>query len=109
MDTDTAPIVGRLRAMWESLRGTVLEVFPEPAQKPVDAEPYLRSVDEIYQSDAYHSLSIEGYVVTPELIERVRSGDWDPDGRHRDGESRDALASSMPNGLKSPLQSIRHP
>jgi len=91
--TGTAPIVGRLRAMWELLRGTVTEVLPEPAPKPVDAEAYLRSVDEIYQSDAYHSLSIEGYVVTPELIERVRSGDWDPDGRDRDGESRDALAA----------------
>jgi hypothetical protein len=38
----------------------------------------LRFVDDIYQSDAYHSLSIEGYRVTPELIERVRSGDWNP-------------------------------
>jgi hypothetical protein len=26
-----------------------------------------------YVTDAYHSLSIEGYRVTPELIERVRS------------------------------------
>lgn len=93
LDAGTTPIVGRLNAMWESLRGTVLDVFPEPAPKRVDAETYLRSVDEIYQSDAYHSLSIEGYVVTPELIERVRSGDWDPDGRHRDRESRDALAA----------------
>jgi hypothetical protein len=28
-------------------------------------------------SDAYHSLSIEGYSVTPELIDCVRS-DWNP-------------------------------
>ena len=27
-------------------------------------------------SDAYHSLSIEGYRVSPELIERVRRGSW---------------------------------
>jgi hypothetical protein len=93
LDTGTAPIVGRLNAMWESLRRTVLDVFPEPAPKRVDAETYLRSVDEIYQSDAYHSLSIEGYVVTPELVERVRSGDWDPDGEDRDRESRDAMAA----------------
>jgi Fic family protein len=50
-------------------------------------------VDEIYKSDAYHSLSIEGYSVTPELIERVRSGEWNPDDHFADRESRDALAA----------------
>ena len=29
--------------------------------------------------DAYHSLSIEGYRVTQELIEQVQAGDWDPE------------------------------
>ena len=27
-------------------------------------------------TDAYHSLSIEQYKVTPDLIERVKSGNW---------------------------------
>lgn len=93
LGTPTAPIVGRLNAIWESLRETVLDAFPAPPAKRVDAHAYLRSVDEIYHSDAYHSLSIEGYVVTPQLIERVRSGGWDPDGRDADRESRDALAA----------------
>jgi hypothetical protein len=35
---------------------------------------YLKAVDDIYVNDAYHSLSIEGYRVSPELIERVRTG-----------------------------------
>jgi len=30
-------------------------------------------------NDAYNSLSIEGYRVTPELIERIRDGKWDPE------------------------------
>lgn len=60
---------------------------------PADSRAYLRSVDESYQSDAYHSLSIEGYRVTPELVERVRSGDWDPDHRDADRRDREALAA----------------
>jgi len=47
----------------------------------------------IYQSDAYHSLSIEGYRVSPELIERVMSGAWDPAHHEADRQSRDALAA----------------
>jgi len=88
-----APIVGRLELLWESLRRPVLKVFPESAEKPVDAGRYLHLVDQIYQSDAYHSLSIEGYLVTPDLIERVRSGDWNPDANESDQRSRDALAA----------------
>ena len=89
----TAPIVGRLQAMWESMRGAVVKAFPKPPGLPKDKDAYLRFVDEIYKSDAYHSLSIEGYRVTPELIERVRSGAWDPDLRADDRQSRDALAA----------------
>jgi fido (protein-threonine AMPylation protein) len=89
----TAPIVGRLQAMWESMRGTVIKTFPKPPGLPKEKDAYLRFVDEIYQSDAYHSLSIEGYHVTPELIERVRSGVWDPTHHNDDRQSRDALAA----------------
>jgi len=87
------PIAGRVEAVWESLRGTVEAVFPGQAHVAGDSESYLRSVDDLYQSDAYHSLSIEGYVVSPELVERVRSGHWDPERTERDRESRDALAA----------------
>ena len=89
----TSPIVGRLLGLWETNRDTVIDVFPPPPGLPDDRDRYLQSVDEIYQSDAYHSLSIEGYRVTPELIERVRSGAWDPDHQDADDESRDAMAA----------------
>jgi hypothetical protein len=88
-----APIAGRMQSMWESMRPKVLEVFPRPPGLPRDKDAYLRFVEEIYQSDAYHSLSIEGYNVTVELIERVRAGNWDPDRRDADRQSRDALAA----------------
>lgn len=53
----------------------------------------LKQVDDIYVTDAYHSLSIEGYQVTTELIERVRSGNWNPDSDENDRNQRDALAA----------------
>jgi fido (protein-threonine AMPylation protein) len=88
-----APIVGRLQAMWESLRKPVLEVFPAAPGLPEDRAAYLQFIDEIYQADAYHSLSIEGYRVSPELVERVRSGEWNPNDQDADRGSRDALAA----------------
>jgi len=88
-----APIIGRIQSMWESMRGTVLSTFPPPPGLPADRAAYLHFVDEIYQSDAYHSLSIEGYRVTPDLIERVRSESWRPESNEADQKSRDALAA----------------
>jgi len=87
------PVVGRIRALWDSLRAPVLEIFPKAPGLPNDKKAYLGFVDEIYKSDAYHSLSIEGYTVTPELIDRVRTGNWNPDGNEADRNNRDALAA----------------
>ncbi|MGD0697052.1 MAG: Fic family protein [Terriglobia bacterium] len=88
-----APIVGRVEMLWERMRGAVVETFPKEPGLPKDRDAYLRFIDGIYQSDAYHSLSIEGYSVTPEVIERVRQGDWDPEHHEDDRKSRDALAA----------------
>jgi fido (protein-threonine AMPylation protein) len=88
-----APIVGRMQAMWESMRGVVVEMFPKAPGLPKNRKEYLRFVDDIYKSDAYHSLSIEGYSVTPALIERVQQGDWDPSHHDDDRQNRDALAA----------------
>jgi fido (protein-threonine AMPylation protein) len=89
----TAPIVGRMEAMWQAMREPVMAVFPKAPGLPKDRGDYLKFVDEIYKSDAYHSLSIEGYSVTPELIDRVRAGGWDPDHHDDDRKNRDALAA----------------
>lgn len=89
----TPPIVARIQAMWESMRAVVEENFPAPPGLPKDKLSYLESVDDIYKNDAYNSLSIEGYSVTPELIERVRQGNWDPERNEQDRQSRDALAA----------------
>jgi fido (protein-threonine AMPylation protein) len=88
-----APIVGRLEMMWQATRDTVIKNFPKAPGLPKNSSAYLRNVDEIYQSDAYHSLSIEGYSVTPEIIDRVRQGNWNPDNDEADRKNRDALAA----------------
>jgi fido (protein-threonine AMPylation protein) len=88
-----APIVGRMQVMWESMREGVIASFPEAPGLPKNKKAYLSFVDDIYKNDAYHSLSIEGYSVTPALIERAQRGDWNPDGQDDDRSGRDALAA----------------
>lgn len=93
IEPKAAPIVGRLQALWENFRTPVLEIFPQAPGLPRSKKKYLRFVDDIYKNDAYHSLSIEGYRVTPELIERVKAGDRNPDNRENDRQNVDALAA----------------
>jgi len=88
-----APIALRIEGFWHSTREAIIDAFPKAPGLPGNGDAYLRSVDGIYKSDAYHSLSIEGYRVTPALIERMRTGDWNPDSHEEDRKSRDALAA----------------
>jgi len=90
---ESLPYVNRIRLMWQTMRETVLERFPKAPGKINDIETYLEHVDDVYVTDAYHSLSIEGYRVSRELIEQVRSGVWDPDSNEPDRQYRDALAA----------------
>ena len=88
---EVSPYVTRLRLMWENMREKVIELFPEAPGRIDDVEGYLKQVDEKYSEDAYHSLSIEGYKVSPELIEKVRSGNWQPEDE--DKEHKNALVA----------------
>lgn len=88
---EVSPYVNRVRLMWEEMRGTVIEKFPVPPGPVVDIDSYMKAVEDTYVTDAYHSLSIEGYRVSRELIERVRSDTWNPD--EDDREHQDALAA----------------
>ncbi len=88
-----SPYVIRMRLSWRQMREMVLETFPKTPGIPKDKEEYLKAVDEIYVDDAYHSLSIEGYRVSRELIERIRSGAWNPDGDSADRQQKDAMAA----------------
>jgi len=87
------PIVARLRTLWASARETVLAAFPAAPGLPKDRDAYLKRIDGVYKLDAYHSLSIEGYQVTSELIQRVATGAWNPDRVMADKENQNALAA----------------
>ena len=75
------------------MREPIIKRFPAAPGLPMDIDLYLKHVEEIYVTDAYHSLSIEGYRVSAELIELVRSGAWNPDDNENDREHRNALAA----------------
>lgn len=90
---EQSPYVNRMHTNWQTMREDIIAAFPEPPGIPNDSEAYLKQVDEIYVSDAYHSLSIEGYRVNEQLIERVRSGAWNPDQVEADKQNRNAMAA----------------
>jgi hypothetical protein len=89
-----SPYASRIRLLWQTMRASVSAHFPAPPGLPAEIDAYLARVDEAYVTDAYHSLSIEGYRVSAELIERVRNSDWNPDGDESDRRLDDGLAAA---------------
>ena len=90
---EMSPYATRIRLMWNQMRDTVLKNFPGSPGLPASIKEYLEKMEEQYVSDAYHSLSIEGYQVNLELIERVRSGKWNPNDNDYDNRQKDAMAA----------------
>jgi len=99
----TSPLAIRVKLMWQDMRGDIIGKFPPP-DGINDIDAYMRQVDDMYVTDAYHSLSIEGYLVSVELIERVRSGNWNPDTLEADEKHRDAMAA---RGYWQAFQEVR--
>jgi hypothetical protein len=105
---ETSPYVHRIQLMWQKMHEPVLKLFPSAPGRPRAVQAYLKRVKDAYRSDAYHSLSIEGYQVTPELIERVRTGAWNPDADPLDREQRNAMAArGYWQAYQAVLESIR--
>ena len=90
---EKSPYVNRIKLMWHEMRNIIIDVFPKEPGIPKDTGTFLEKIEELYTTDAYHSLSIEKYRVTPNLIERVRSGDWDTKANEDDIKQKDALAA----------------
>ena len=88
-----SPYAARITAMWHQYRSEVIQYFPEPPGLPTDPHKYFEEIDEQYIQDAYHSLSIEGYQVTPELIEKVKQAMWRPESNEEDRKQHNALAA----------------
>ena len=90
---EVSPHVNRIKMLWESFREPIIKHFPAPPETTIDTKTYMEQVDAIYTTDAYHSLSIEGYRVSEDLIEKVRQGNWSPDTSAEDPENLNALAA----------------
>lgn len=88
-----SPYATRIFAMWDQFRNTIIRHFPQVPGLPKNRASYLTHISEIYEQDAYHSLSIEGYKVSKELIEKVMEAKWDPEKNSADVQQRDALAA----------------
>ncbi|MFZ4685318.1 MAG: Fic family protein [Hyphomonadaceae bacterium] len=88
-----SPYVTRIRLMWASMREDIIGAFPPAPGLPAAPAAYLAAVKDSYLRDAYNSLSIEGYRVTDQLIERVAEGGWNPANHEADAQSRDAMAA----------------
>ena len=101
---ERSPYGNRIRLMWHQWREIIINTFPAAPGIPADKEQYLKSVEDIYITDAYHSLSIEKYKVTPELIERVKSGKWNLEEHEADRNQRDAMAAK---GYWDAFQSVK--
>lgn len=103
-----SPYEARIKYMWQSMREVVLEVFPKAPGLPKQTEGYIKEVSDFFVTDAYHSLSIENYIVTADLIEKVRNGTWDPLNNENDMNQRNAMAAKgYWEAFKAVLQSIK--
>ena len=106
---EVLPYVNRLKIIWGTFREPIIEHFP-PAPSltgnklATNKQAYLQELDDIFVTDAYHSLSIEGYRVSEELIERVRKDNWNPD-ETEDREHQNAMAA---RGYWQAFQAVRN-
>jgi len=90
---EVSPYVNRIRLMWALMREAVIAHFPDNPNQAIHIETYMVEVEDIYVTDAYHSLSIEGYRVTREFIDLVRSGQWQADSSDEHKKHLDAMAA----------------
>ena len=92
---EPSPYASRIRLMWMKMRPKVVSTIEASGIHPVQQAPesILALMDATYIKDSYNSLSIEGYKITEGLLEKVRSGNWDPKNDEADNERKNALAA----------------
>lgn len=101
---ERSPYANRIKLLWAAYRDEVIAHFPNVLEPITDSKAYLQAVDDMYVTDAYHSLSIERYTVSVALIEKVRSGDWDLNNNATDRQQRDAMAA---RGYWQAMQAVK--
>lgn len=100
-----SPHADRIRLLWQQMRGPVLDHFPR-AEKKCAPSAWFERARELYACDAYHSLSIEGFQVTPELIARIAAGgESDESGGQAENSRLAAKGYSLAH--ESVMESVR--
>lgn len=99
-----SPLYARVRALWEQHREAVAACKPDAGTIDVPPADYLARVQAIRVEDAYHSLSIERYRVTPELIRKVADEGWDP---INDGSDQQQVAAMAARGYLDAFELVR--
>lgn len=87
------PLYSRIHMLWAQHREAVLTRRPAVAIIKKSPEEYLAHVEAIRVEDAYHSLSIERYRVTLELIRKIAEEGWDPLNNEDDVKQVAAMAA----------------
>ena len=90
---ERSPYAARVEELWKKYSIQIDKLNKNSEAKEINIEMLLSQLDEKYTQDAYHSLSIEGYRVTTELIDKIKNGHWNPTENEEDKETRDALAA----------------
>lgn len=108
----TSPHSARIRIMWKEMREDILAIIETSAIQAPDilllADKRIKIIQDTYRQDAYHSLSIEGYQVTEELIEKIKNGDWDAHSNEDDRKQKDAMAAKgYLSAFDSVLESVK--
>ena len=86
------PLYSRVKLLWDICRDDIIALKPAVPLLAFTETEYLAAVEAIRIDDAYHSLSIERYRVSPELIQNIAAGYWNPQSE-ADKKHRDALAA----------------
>jgi len=90
-----SPYVLRMRLMWREMPEVILDHFPAEPGPPTAIKAFMERIEEVYVNDAYHSLSIEGYRVSEDLIRRITGKDWSPETIVAEHETKNALAARL--------------
>jgi hypothetical protein len=99
-----APSATRIKNLWAKMRKDALGAIGFEQVRINDRDGYIAQIDARYVADALNSLSIEGYEVSEELIQRVQDGQWTPDENAQDYETKNALAAK---GYRLAFEEVR--
>lgn len=88
-----SPAVARIELLWKKFKEELEKNIISPNLANEDLNGVLEKVENIYIHDAYNSLSIEGYAVTEELIQKVADGSFDAEANEDDKKEEAAMAA----------------